>query len=115
MDEIKSNNVEGNEISEGGKFIAGLLLIVLTMFSAIFLIGHWPDRLPTPDETLKPLYTFEWFNVRLAGIIDTGRIRRQPPVTVAEKTGAIDTNRNKNTDTTGTLRAAADTGILYKQ
>jgi hypothetical protein len=65
---------DGNEITRTGKFFAGLSLIVITFLSALYLIAHWPDRLVTPGEHIKPLYIYKWFHVRLAGIPDTGTV-----------------------------------------
>jgi len=56
---------DGNEISSLGKAFAGLLIIFFTFFSAFYLIGHWPDRIPGPKENTTSLYTFRWFHVRL--------------------------------------------------
>jgi hypothetical protein len=56
---------DGNEITAWGKFWSGLLIISLTLFSAVFLIGHWPDQMPDPKSSVQPFYTFEWFHVIL--------------------------------------------------
>lgn len=64
----------GNEITRLGKIVAGLLIILLTAFSAIYLIGHWPDELPDPKKDIKPIYNYEWFHVELAEISKSGPI-----------------------------------------
>lgn len=56
---------DGNEISSLGKAFAGLLIIFFTFFSAFYLVGHWPDRIPGPKDNTTSLYTFRWFHVRL--------------------------------------------------
>jgi hypothetical protein len=69
-----ASDVNGNEISVGGKWLSGIFLIGLTVFSALYIVGHWPDRLAPPRANVKPLYTYNWFHVRLVGIPDTGKV-----------------------------------------
>jgi hypothetical protein len=57
-------NTTGNEITRAGKIIAGLLLIAVTAFSLIAVIGFWPDRLPSSTEK-NPKYELNFFHVRL--------------------------------------------------
>jgi len=81
---------DGNEITRRGKFWSGLFLILLTLFSALYLVAHWPDRLVAPRESIKPLYTYKWFKVRLVGIPDTGRIKYlNDSIIVAEEPGIV--------------------------
>jgi len=55
----------GNEITPRGKFWAGLALIVFTLGSALFIVGHWPDRMPTATDDQHTFYSFRWFHVKL--------------------------------------------------
>jgi hypothetical protein len=102
--EIQKNIItdkDGNEISRFGKWISGLLLILLTLFSIIIIVGYWPDRLPAPKESIKPLYRNKIFHVSLVGIPDSARIRYDDENvgTVAEKTGIVVKNSTINPDT----------------
>jgi len=96
---------DGNEITFTGKLVSGILLILLTALSIVIIIGYWPDRLPAPKESIKPLYRNKIFHVSLVGIPDSARMRYDDENvgTVAEKTGIVphDTTRNKadSTDT----------------
>lgn len=93
-------DLDGNEITLGGKRLAGFMLIFFTLFSALYVVGHWPDRLVGPREPVKPLYTYNWFNVRLAGIPDTGNvIYLNDNTLIAGKTGIVKTS-NTSPDTT---------------
>jgi hypothetical protein len=88
---------DGNEITPGAKFFAGFLLILFTIFSAIYLIGHWPDRLAPRD--WKPLYIYEWFHVRLAEVRDSGSVRNlTDSIAIAEHFGYM-TGGNRKSDT----------------
>lgn len=74
---------DGNEITSAGKAFAGVIIIFFTFFSAFYLVGHWPDRIPGPKDNITSLYTFEWFHVNLIdSIADTGIVKRQPAVLV---------------------------------
>src|SRR5438105_3911001 len=44
-----------NELAKGGKIVAGVLLVGLTNFCVLYLIGHWPDRLVEPRGSRKTL------------------------------------------------------------
>ncbi|TWW01491.1 tripartite tricarboxylate transporter TctB family protein [Chitinophaga pinensis] len=80
---------DGNEITAGGKWLAGLLIIFFTLFSAICLIAHWPDRIPGPKENTTSLYVNKWFHVRLVdSIIDIAHLQKQmvnTPLDTAKK------------------------------
>ncbi|MGX5817381.1 hypothetical protein ACWKWU_04245 [Chitinophaga lutea] len=56
---------DGNEIKPFQKFIGGFLIVATTLFCIVYIIGHWPDRLPGPKEDIQPFYRYEWFNVVL--------------------------------------------------
>ena len=89
---------DGNEITSGGKWLAGLLIIFFTVFSAIYLIAHWPDRIPGPKENTTSLYVNKWFHVRLVdSIIDTSLLRKSTVGRLADmaKKG---THRKDSTD-----------------
>lgn len=71
---------DGNEITPVGKAFAGMCIIFFTFFSAFYLVGHWPDRIPGPKENTTSLYTFKWFHVNLVdSIVDTITVK---PATV---------------------------------
>ena len=57
---------DGNEITVTGKVFAGLLLISVTAFCTVFLIGHWPSRIPKAGDDIPLFYTYQWFHVNLA-------------------------------------------------
>ncbi|HSZ33781.1 MAG TPA: hypothetical protein VK772_10730 [Puia sp.] len=59
-----------NEITRFGKIIAGMLLIILTTSSIIFIIGYWPDKLPIPGSHLSD-YSNRLFHIRL---LDTNEL-----------------------------------------
>src|SRR5947209_6648495 len=93
----KKNKIDssGNEISGFGKWGIGTILIALTVYSALYIVGHWPDRLPTPRESIKPLYTYEWFHVKLVdSIVDPGKRTFPDSLPIIEKTG-VDTSAQK--------------------
>lgn len=96
---------DGNEITTAGKWFSGFLLIMLTVLSSFIIIGYWPDRLPTPKESIKPLYLHKLFHVSLVGIPDSARMRYddENSGTVAEKTGVV-------SDTAINISDSADTG-----
>ncbi|ACU63897.1 hypothetical protein [Chitinophaga pinensis] len=97
---------DGNEITSGGKWLAGLLIIFFTLFSAIYLIAHWPDRIPGPKENTTSLYVNKWFHIRLVdSIIDTSLLQKPVvniPATAAKKDSS-------ETDTTGAQAAVDNT------
>jgi hypothetical protein len=62
---------DGNEITTIGKIVAGFFLALLTFFGCFFIVCYWPDRLPTPNEKIAPLYINDPFHVRLACLPDT--------------------------------------------
>jgi hypothetical protein len=81
---------DGNEITAGGKWLAGLLIIFFTMFSAMYLIAHWPDRIPGPEEHTTSLYTNEWFHVRLIDSLTDTPARRAITTPILADTSATD-------------------------
>ncbi len=89
---------DGNEITAVGKFYAGVIIIFFTFFSAFYLVGHWPDRIPGPKENTTSLYTFRWFHVRLVdSMIDTSIVKRETAVTA--ESNAVDSARIKSDST----------------
>lgn len=54
-----------SNISNSEKWIAGILLIMLTIGCGILIVGLWPDRIPEEKENIKPLYTFKLGQVML--------------------------------------------------
>jgi len=62
----------GNEITPRGKFWAGLALIVFTLGSALYIVGHWPDQMPKPGDDVHSFYTYKWFQVTLVTGTATG-------------------------------------------
>lgn len=78
---------DGNEITPAGKFYAGVIIIFFTFFSAFYLVGHWPDRIPGPKDNTTSLYTFRWFHVRLVDtVINTSIVKRETGVVADENT-----------------------------
>jgi IPT/TIG domain len=62
-----------SEISVKGKWLAGFLLILFTAGTAIIMIAHWPDRMPSPRaESAK--YKYQWFAVSLYSQTDSVRL-----------------------------------------
>jgi hypothetical protein len=91
---------DGNEIGTWGKFIAGVIIIFFTVFSGLYLIAHWPDRIPGPKENSTSLYTYQWFQVRLVDMVkDTNSTSRH-------KAPLFDTAK-----TMDTINAATDSGV----
>lgn len=71
-----ANDNTGNEINATGLWVAGIIIILLLLSSCLFIIAYWPDKLPSPKGDIKPLYTNEWFHVRLANISeDTTKVQ----------------------------------------
>lgn len=90
---------DGNEITSAGKWLAGLLIIFFTFFSAIYLIAHWPDRIPGPKDNTTSLYINKWFHVRLVdSIIDTSHLQKLVVHTSTEtvKKDSSDTDTTDN-------------------
>jgi hypothetical protein len=95
---------DGNEITSTGKWLAGLLIIFFTLFSAIYLIAHWPDRIPGPKDNTTSLYINKWFHVRLVdSIIDMAQLQKL----VVSK--PVDTTKKDSSSTdTADTQAATD-------
>jgi len=92
---------DGNEITPIGKAFAGLLIVFFTFFSAFYLVGHWPDRIPGPKDNTTSLYTFRWFHVRLIdSLVDTST-RRQAVTPVVKS--EIDSARVKSDSAAGAM------------
>lgn len=66
-----TDNANGDILNSWEKFFAGSLLITFTVLAMTAIIGYWPDRLPLPKESIKPLYIKQFWHVRLACIKDT--------------------------------------------
>jgi len=60
-----------HQLSIFEKYLAGVLLIFFIVAPAVFIIAHWPDRIPGPKDNFKPLYINQPFHVRLAYVPDT--------------------------------------------
>ena len=64
--DLSAENVSvttGNEITEKGKLIAGILFISFTLLAILSLIAYWPDRLPKADS--PGIYKCRLFNISL--------------------------------------------------
>ncbi|HXB91740.1 MAG TPA: hypothetical protein VNU72_05605 [Puia sp.] len=59
-----------NQLTNSGKWVAGILLVIFTAVPAYILFAYWPDRQPDPKSDILPLYTTRPFHVRLAGVRD---------------------------------------------
>lgn len=93
---------DGNEISSLGKAFAGLLIIFFTFFSAFYLVGHWPDRIPGPKDNTTSLYTFRWFHVRLVDSVAHAGVAVQTSGNIA----GIDSAQAKTDSTAGSITPA---------
>jgi len=98
---------DGNEITPIEKLFAGFMLIFLISFSAIYIIGHWPDQVPGPKDDIQSLYKYDWFHVELAYV---------PAVLPSEKTGigneATNTVAKETSNETATDTIAADSAAV---
>lgn len=70
MDDNETINNEkdvftNSNISNSEKWIAGILLILLTIGCGVLIVSLWPDRIPEEKENIKPLYLLDFGNVRL--------------------------------------------------
>lgn len=64
---IYATDPNGNEISKGEKFFAGILLSAVTLFAVIAIVAHWPDQLPSTDTNAKTKYQYKWFAINYLG------------------------------------------------
>lgn len=102
---------DGNEITSTGKWLAGLLIIFFTLFSAIYLIAHWPDRIPGPKDNTTLLYVNKWFHVRLVdSIIDTARLQKIV-VSTSVDTTKIDSSKTDTADAQAATDVAKSTSL----
>jgi hypothetical protein len=92
---------DGNEITRTGKVFAGILIIFFTFFSAFYLIGHWPDRIPGPKDNTTSLYTFRWFHVRLIDSLADTSTHGQVATPVVQS--GIDSARVKSDSAAGSM------------
>jgi len=65
--EIYITDPNGNEITQGGKIAAGILLILVTLSTMTAIIAHWPDKLPPVNQGAETKYYYKWFAVTYAG------------------------------------------------
>lgn len=65
--EIYITDPNGNEITQGGKIVAGILLILVTLSTMTAIIAHWPDKLPPVDQKASTKYHYKWFAVTYTG------------------------------------------------
>jgi hypothetical protein len=60
-----NSNIE-TEITSWGKFLAGFLLIAFTFVAIYYVIGYWPDKMPSIDKTDNTAwYTNKLFHIDL--------------------------------------------------
>lgn len=60
------DTITAKEISSWGKFLAGLLLIILTSAAIITVTAYWPNKMPPiKDGDDGAWYTRKWFNIIL--------------------------------------------------
>ncbi|HEX7903638.1 MAG TPA: IPT/TIG domain-containing protein [Chitinophagaceae bacterium] len=62
---------DGNEISRLEKWMAGIVLMLFTVISALGIIAYWPDRLPDPSQKIASLYEHKLFHICLVRIPDS--------------------------------------------
>jgi hypothetical protein len=53
----------GNEIGQRGKWLAGILLASVTLFTIIVIVAHWPDRMPPVNSNAGTKYQYKWFAI----------------------------------------------------
>ena len=106
---------DGNEITSAGKFWSGFFLVLLTFFCVLYLIAHWPDRLPGSNESKKNFYTFEWFHVKLVdSIIDPAQKNHVNDKLIAEKSGIITDSGKQNADSLNPKKDTSLAAVLNK-
>ena len=99
------------------KYVAGILLVFFIVAPAVFIIAHWPDRIPGPKENFKPLYINEPFHVRLAYVPDSAccsdTVYPRPPIRKKTPSTAADTTKKPGQLPVDTVAAGtADTGQM---
>jgi hypothetical protein len=62
-----------DQLSRTEKYVAGVLLVIFIAAPVLFIIAHWPDRIPGPKDSFKSLYINEPFHVRLALVPESCR------------------------------------------
>jgi hypothetical protein len=103
----------GNEIGSSGKIIAGILIVAVTLFAALALIAHWPDKLPPVGNDVCSKYQYKWFSVTYLG--DSGiatdkesiRGKQSDSSRLKKDTTSLDTshvNQQQNAQQTGDQR-----------
>lgn len=62
-----------SEINLTGKVIAGIFLILFTLFPIWLIMAYWPNNIPTSADKvkMKPLYIDQLYHIRLACIPDS--------------------------------------------
>jgi len=98
---------DGNEITTVGKIVAGFFLALLTFFGCFFIVCYWPDRLPTPNERIAPLYINDPFHVRLACLKDTCCPECIDVDTITDTTSPTPTALEANSSPTTTVSTSA--------
>lgn len=68
---MPEDTFDKNEMSNAGRWLAGILLILFTIFPIWLIMAYWPDRIPDTKEKIKPLYIDELYHIRLACIPDS--------------------------------------------
>jgi len=61
-------DLQANDITDRGKTVACILLILFTLLPIWIIVWFWPDRIPSVKEGLKPVYIYEKYHIRLACI-----------------------------------------------
>ncbi|CAN5423479.1 hypothetical protein BH10BAC2_BH10BAC2_18750 [soil metagenome] len=103
---MPENPCDKNEISNAGKWLAGILLIIFTVLPIWLIMAYWPDRIPDVKEKIKPLYIDELYHIRLACIPDA--VCCADTIVIRNRT--IDSVQKTVIDTT--VRIAADSANL---
>ena len=89
-----SKDMDGNEITAAGKWLAGTLMIVATGICLTLLIGLWPDRIPVAKENMQSYCDIKLFHVKLINISEScldsmsKACLRSPVSVIVKKTGA---------------------------
>jgi len=99
-----SSDANGDNISVAAKIIAGLLLITVTCWVVVLLIGYWPDRLPQPGKGTR--YANRLFHVELLDSCEV--IKAVETVSKPEPVAADTVVKSKSpSDTTATHDTAS--------
>jgi IPT/TIG domain-containing protein len=105
--EKKETENKENVISNGGKIGAGFLFILLTALTIFFIIGLWPNKLPSPGSSCSR-YCSTLFHIELMEVCDTIKKDSIRPDTKTETEPTFSEDTLKR-DTSVTEKSIPDT------